>query len=276
LQFINKTSPIGIFDSGIGGLTVAKRIIAMLPNENIVYFGDTARVPYGTKSNETVVEYSYQDAQFLINKNVKLIIVACNTASSVAINKLKEKFSIPIIGTIEPGTHLAIKSTKNGRVGVIGTNATISNKAYSNKLQSLEKNLEIIEKPCPLFVPIAEEGWLDHEATKLIAKEYLQDLKDFGVDTVILGCTHYPLLTGVIQEVMGEGVTLIDSGMAAALEVEDYLTGRGVRNDSNQLGIHQFYVSDLPAKFKSVAERFLGTKVKHIEKIDVDFIIKCE
>ena len=273
MQFFNKTSPIGIFDSGIGGLTVAKRIIAMLPNENIVYFGDTARVPYDTKSNETVIEYSYQDAQFLINKNVKLIIVACNTASSIAINKLKEKFNIPIIGMIEPGTHLALESTKNGRIGVIGTNATISNKAYSSELNRVEKDLKIIEKPCPLFVPIAEEGWLDHEATKLIAKEYLQDLIDFGVDTVILGCTHYPLLSGVIQEVMGDSVKLIDSGMAASLEVEDYLNGRGVRNDSNQLGTHQFYVSDLPAKFKSVAERFLGTEVKHIEKIDIDTFI---
>jgi len=274
LQFFNKTSPIGIFDSGIGGLTVAKRIIAMLPNENIVYFGDSARVPYGSKSNETVIEYSLQDAQFLISKNVKLIIVACNTASSIAINKLKEKFTIPIIGMIEPGTQLALKSTKNGRIGVIGTDATINNKAYSSELNRIENNLEIIEKPCPLFVPIAEEGWLDHEATKLIAKEYLQDLIDFGVDTVILGCTHYPLLSGVIQEVMGEDVTLIDSGMAASLEVEDYLNGRGVRNDSNQLGTLEFYVSDLPAKFKAVAERFLGTEVKHIEKIDVDSLLK--
>jgi glutamate racemase len=273
LQFFNKTSPIGIFDSGIGGLTVAKRIIAMLPNENIVYFGDTARVPYGTKSNETVIEYSYQDAQFLITQNVKLIIVACNTASSIAINKLKEKFDVPIIGMIEPGTHLALESTRNGRIGVIGTDATISNKAYSSELNKAEKNLKIIEKSCPLFVPIAEEGWLDHEATKLIAKEYLQDLIDFGVDTVILGCTHYPLLSGVIQEVMGDDVKLIDSGMAASLEVEDYLTGRGVRNDSNQLGTQRFYVSDLPAKFKSVAERFLGTEVKHIEKIEIDSFI---
>ncbi len=246
----------------------------MLPNENIVYFGDTARVPYGSKSNETVIEYSYQDAQFLINKNVKLIIVACNTASSIAINELKEKFNVPIIGMIEPGTHLALQSTKIGRIGVIGTDATISNKAYSSELNRVKKNLQIIEKPCPLFVPIAEEGWLDHEATKLIAKEYLQDLIDFGVDTVILGCTHYPLLSGVIQEVMGDGVKLIDSGMAASLEVEDYLNGRGIRNDSNQLGTHQYYVSDLPDKFKSVAERFLGTEVKHIEKIDVDSLFK--
>jgi glutamate racemase len=273
LQFFNKTSPIGIFDSGIGGLTVAKRIISMLPNENIIYFGDTARVPYGTKSNDTVIEYSLQDAQFLINRNVKLIIVACNTASSVAISKLKEKFDIPIIGMIEPGAHLAINSTKNGKVGVIGTNSTISNKAYSNELKRLNENLEIIEKPCPLFVPVAEEGWLDHAATKLIAEEYLQDLVDFGVDTVILGCTHYPLLSEVIQNVMGNDVTLIDSGYAASLNVETYLNGRGVRNDSNQLGTHHFYVSDLPDKFRSVAERFLGTKVENIEKIDVDRLL---
>ena len=273
MQFFNKTSPIGIFDSGIGGLTVAKRIISMLPNENIIYFGDTARVPYGTKSNDTVIEYSLQDAQFLINKNVKLIIVACNTASSVAISKLKEKFDIPIIGMIEPGAHLAISSTKNGKVGVIGTNSTISNKAYSNEVKRLNKDLEIIEKPCPLFVPVAEEGWLDHAATKLIAQEYLQDLVDFGVDTVILGCTHYPLLSEVIQNVMGNDVTLIDSGYAASLNVENYLNGRGVRNDSNQLGTHYFYVSDLPDKFKSVAERFLGTEVENIEKIDVDSLL---
>ncbi len=273
MQFFNKTSPIGIFDSGIGGLTVAKRIISMLPNENIIYFGDTARVPYGTKSNDTVIEYSLQDAQFLINRNVKLIIVACNTASSVAISKLKEKFDIPIIGMIEPGAHLAINSTKNGKVGVIGTNSTISNKAYSNELKRLNENLEIIEKPCPLFVPVAEEGWLDHAATKLIAEEYLQDLVDFGVDTVILGCTHYPLLSEVIQNVMGNDVTLIDSGYAASLNVETYLNGRGVRNDSNQLGTHYFYVSDLPDKFRSVAERFLGTKVENIEKIDVDRLL---
>jgi glutamate racemase len=273
LQFFNKTSPIGIFDSGIGGLTVAKRIISMLPNENVIYFGDTARVPYGTKSNETVIEYSLQDAQFLINKNVKLIIVACNTASSIAIGKLKDMFDIPIIGMIEPGTHLALNSTKNGKIGVIGTNATITNEAYSTELKKQNKDLEIIEKPCPLFVPVAEEGWLDHEATKLIAKEYLQDLVDFRVDTVILGCTHYPLLSKVIQEVMGKDVTLIDSGYAASLEVEDYLEGRGVRNDSNQLGTHYFYVSDLPNKFKSVAERFLGTEVKNIEKIDVDSLL---
>ena len=270
LQFFNKTAPIGIFDSGIGGLTVAKRIISMLPNENIVYFGDTARVPYGSKSNSTVIEYAIQDAQFLINKNVKLIIVACNTASSVALDVLKEKFSIPIIGMIEPGATLALDKTKNGKVGVIGTNSTINNKAYSQQLKELDKEIKVFEKACPLFVPIAEEGWLDHEATNLIAKEYLQDFVDANIDTLILGCTHYPLLAETIQKIVGDSVTLIDSGYAASLQVENYLEGRGVRNDSVQIGTKQFYVSDLPDKFKSMAERFLGSEVMHIEKIDVE------
>ena len=273
MQFFNKTAPIGIFDSGIGGLTVVKRIISMLPNENIVYFGDTARVPYGSKSNSTVVEYATQDAQFLINKNVKLIIVACNTASSVALDTLQNKYDIPIIGMIEPGSKLALEKTKNGRIGVIGTNSTINNKAYSEQLNELDKGLKIIEKSCPLFVPIAEEGWLDHEATKLIAMEYLQDFIDADVDTLILGCTHYPLLAETIQKIMGESVSLIDSGFAASLQVENYLEGRGVRNDSVQLGTKQFYVSDLPNKFKSIAERFLGSEVNQIKKIDVESLI---
>ncbi len=274
MQFINKTAPIGIFDSGIGGLTVAKRIISMLPNENIVYFGDTARVPYGSKSNSTVIEYAIQDAQFLINKNVKLIIVACNTASSVALDSLKRKYNIPIIGMIEPGASLAVKKSKNKRVGVIGTNSTINNKAYSEQIKTLDAEISIIEKACPLFVPIAEEGWLNHEATRLIAIEYLQEFIDAEIDTLILGCTHYPLLAETIQNIMGEKVTLIDSGYAASLQVENYLEGRGVRNDSHQVGTNQFYVSDLPNKFKTIAERFLGSKVNHIEKIDVEILIK--
>lgn len=245
----------------------------MLPNENIVYFGDTARVPYGSKSNSTVIEYAIQDAQFLINKNVKLIIVACNTVSSVALDTLKEKYNIPIIGMIEPGAKLAVDKTKNKRVGVIGTNSTINNKAYSERLKELDSEISVIEKACPLFVPIAEEGWLHHEATKLIATEYLQEFIDADIDTLILGCTHYPLLSETIQNIMGGEVTLIDSGFAASLQVEDYLEGRGVRNDSNQIGTHQFYVSDLPDKFKSMAERFLGSSLKHIEKIDVESLL---
>jgi len=266
-------APIGIFDSGIGGLTVAKRIMSILANENIIYFGDTARVPYGSKSNATVIEYAIQDTHFLIKKNVKLIIVACNTVSSVALNRLREIFEIPIIGMIDPGAKLALENTKNGKIGVIGTNATINNKAYSEKLKQLNSKIQVFEKACPLFVPIAEEGWLNHPATKLIAKEYLQDFIDNGVDTLVLGCTHYPLLADTIQEIVGEKVTLIDSGFAASLQVENHLKGRGIRNDSVQLGQKEFYVSDLPDKFKSVAERFLGSELTHIEKIDVESLI---
>ncbi len=274
MQFFNTPSPIGIFDSGIGGLTVVKRVLSLLPNENIIYFGDTARVPYGSKSNATVIEYALQDAHFLNNKNVKLIIVACNTASAIALDSLKKEFSIPIIGMINPGAKLALKETKNGKIGVIGTSATITNKAYSKQLLELDPNVEVLEKACPLFVPVAEEGWLDHEATRIIAREYLQDMIDFGVDTLILGCTHYPLLSQIIEEIMGDDVTLIDSGYAASLEVEDYLNGRGDRNGSNQLGSQKFFVSDSPEKFKQLAERFLGSKVDHIEKIDVESLIK--
>lgn len=274
MQFFNKTAPIGIFDSGIGGLTVVKKILSMLPNEKIIYFGDTARVPYGSKSNSTVIEYANQDAKFLYKKNVKLIIVACNTASSVALDNLRKEFDIPIIGMIEPGAKYALSKTKNGKIGVIGTHSTINNQAYSKKLKLLNSGVEVFEKACPLFVPLAEEGWTDHKATELIAEEYLEELIKKKIDTLVLGCTHYPVLTEVIQKVMGAEVTLIDSGTAAALEVEDYLNGIGLRNDSNQIGKHQYYVSDLPAKFKIIAERFLGTTLEHIEKIDIDQIIK--
>ncbi len=269
---MNRSNPIGIFDSGIGGLTVVKRISANLPNENIIYFGDTARVPYGSKSNSTVIEYSIQDANFLIRKNVKLIVVACNTASSAALNALREHFEIPIIGMIEPGAKIALETTKNEKIGVIGTNATINNKAYSNELLKIDPKAKIVEKACPLFVPLAEEGWLDHKATYAAAEEYLAELKSEKVDTLILGCTHYPILSKVIQDVMGHDVKLIDSGTAASKIVEDYLNGRNLRNPSNNIGINEYYVSDLPIKFKEVAERFLGRKVSNVHKVDLEEI----
>lgn len=267
---MNYSNPIGIFDSGIGGLTVVKSIDNSLASENIIYFGDTARVPYGSKSNSTVIEYSLQDAKFLFNKNVKLIIVACNTASSVAIEKLRSEFEIPIIGMIEPGAKAAFSASKNKKIGVIGTDATISNKAYSTELLKLDNSLEIYEKACPLFVPLAEEGWIEHEATKLIAEEYLSELKSKNIDTLILGCTHYPILKDVIQEVVGNNVTLIDSGSAAAVDVQTYLSGRGIKNSSNTLGSHEYYVSDVPKKFKQIAERFLGREVENINKVDLE------
>lgn len=273
MNFFNKDNPIGIFDSGIGGLTVVKQIFSYLPNENIVYFGDTARVPYGSKSNETVIEYSLQDADFLINKNVKLIVVACNTASSVALKELQNKYDIPVIGIIEPGAQYAMEQTKNGNIGIIGTRATIGNQAYSKALKKLDDSVSVFEKACPLLVPLVEEGWTDHEATKLIAKDYLSELKSHEIDTLILGCTHYPILKNVIQQAVGDNVYLVDSGKAAASLVEQYLVERNLKNYSHSLGRSEIYVSDVLNKFQEVAEKFLGKPLEHIEKIDLEEII---
>lgn len=272
MNFMNNSNPIGIFDSGVGGLTVVKKIVSLLPNENIIYFGDTARVPYGTKSNDTVIEYAFQDANFLLNKNVKIIVVACNTASSIALKALQDKLSIPVIGMIEPGTKLALQKTKSGRIGIIGTNATINNKAYSTELLILDPKLKVYEKACPLFVPLAEEGLINHPATRLIAEEYLSELKVDDIDTLVLGCTHYPILAKVIQKVIGNKVELIDSGTAASFVVKDYLEGQGLLNKSNNIGLSEFYVSDLPKRFKEIAERFLGRSLEHVHKIDLDTI----
>lgn len=270
MNFMNRTNPIGFFDSGIGGLTVVKSVSSLLPNENIVYFGDTARVPYGSKSNETVVEYSLQAANFLLRKNIKLLVVACNTASSVALKELKRFLTIPVVGMIEPGAKMALQESKNGIVGVIGTRATINNKAYALELKKLNPKAKVFEQACPLFVPLAEEGWLDHKSTELIAKEYLSQLRGKKIDSLILGCTHYPILHNVIQKVVGKNVKLIDSGTPAARVVEEYLNARGLRNTSNQIGQKEFYVSDVPAKFREIAEKFLGKKITHLHKVELE------
>lgn len=274
MNFMTKNASIGVFDSGIGGLTVVKRIKELLPNENVIYFGDTARVPYGSKSNETVIEYALQDAEFLARKNVKLIIAACNTVSSIAIPALRRKFDIPIIGMIEPGAKFAIGNTKNEIIGVIGTYATVNNHAYAESLKSLSENVRVFEKACPLFVPLAEEGLVNHPAAKLIAEDYLLPIKSEGVDSLILGCTHYPLLSGIIREVIGGGVKLVDSGVAASKEVENYLNGRGIRNNSNNIGSIEFYVSDIRTKFKEVAGRFLGKEIEKIHRVEVDELFR--
>ena len=267
---MNNNKPIGVFDSGIGGLTVVKRFAANLPNENIIYFGDTARVPYGSKSNSTVIEYSIQNTDFLLNKNVKAVVVACNTASSVAIYALKEKFAVPVIGMIEPGAEMAIRETKNKKIGVIGTRSTIDNRAYSNEIKKIDPEAEVIEKACPLFVPLAEEGWTDHQATIEIAEEYLGELRNLDIDTLVLGCTHYPILSEVIQNVMGENVTLIDSGIASAEVVKKELKQINLENNSSEKGTSEFYVSDIPTTFKSVAELFLGRQISDVHKVDLD------
>ncbi len=262
--------PIGIFDSGIGGLTVIKRFLTYLPNENIVYFGDTARVPYGSKSNSTVIEYSLQDTKFLLSKNVKAIVVACNTASSVAIEELRNTFNIPIIGMIGPGSKSALKETRNKRVGVIGTYATIGNNAYAKRLKFLDPLVEVFEKACPLFVPLAEEGWTKANATYEIAEEYLKELRDKEIDTLVLGCTHYPILSEVIQKVIGTTVKLIDSGVASAEIVKKELMKKNLLSNSKLKGQSEFYVSDIPAKFKEIAELFLGKPVNKVNKVALE------
>jgi glutamate racemase len=267
---MNKTNPVGFFDSGIGGMTVVKSFMQLMPNENIVYFGDTARVPYGSKSNDTVIEYSIQAANFLLRKNIKLLVVACNTVSATALNELRKFLTIPVVGMIEPGAKYALNESKNKRIGVIGTRATINNKAYAHELRKLNPKVKVYEKACPLFVPLAEEGWTDHKATALIAKEYLEELKEYKLDSLILGCTHYPLLFDIIRKAVGKSVKLIDSGTPAARLVEDYLNGRGLRNQSVHHGQAEFYVSDVPAKFRDVAEKFLGRKIVHLNKVDLE------
>lgn len=271
---MEKEKPIGVFDSGIGGLTVVKKLLSSLPEESIVYFGDTARVPYGSKSNSTVIEYAFEDSKFLLSKNVKVIVVACNTVSSIAIDELKKNFDLPIIGMINPGAQLAVKKTRNGKIGVIGTRATISSKAYSNEIKKINPKIKVFEKACPLFVPLAEEGWVNHKAAFEIAEEYLKELRDFEIDTLILGCTHYPILAEVIQKIIGENVSLVDSGVASAEVVKEVLDRTDLHTNSFSNGRNDFYVSDIPIKFKEVAELFLGKEIKVIHKVDLEILTK--
>jgi glutamate racemase len=273
LNNTDKLKPIGVFDSGIGGLTVVKRLAYSLPNENIIYFGDTARVPYGSKSNSTVIEYSIQNTKFLLQKNIKALVVACNTASSIAIPDLKKMFDIPIIGMIEPGSKMALKKSQTKKIGVIGTRATVGNLAYSKEIKKLNSSANVFEKPCPLFVPLAEEGWINHKATYEIAEEYLKELREDGIDTLVLGCTHYPILAEVIQKVIGKNVSLIDSGVASSEIVEVELEKLGLLSDLKTTGIQEYYVSDIPAKFKEVAELFLGRAIDHVHKVDLEVLI---
>ncbi len=261
--------PIGVFDSGIGGLTVVRALLEHLPNENIVYFGDTARVPYGTKSAQVVREYTLDDTEFLLSKNVKMIVVACNTVSAVALDVVQKHAHMPVTGVIVPGAESARSSTKNKRVGIIGTVGTIDSNAYRNELQRLDSSIRTYSKACPLFVPLVEEGWLDLKATELIAGEYLFPLTVEKIDTLILGCTHYPLLKNVIQKVTKGTVTLIDSGEATAATVAAMLDTHDMRNTSTKSPNIQFFVSDAPEKFTSVGELFLGRKLGVVRRVTI-------
>ncbi|PIP68619.1 MAG: glutamate racemase [Candidatus Omnitrophica bacterium CG_4_9_14_0_2_um_filter_42_8] len=262
-----KTRPIGIFDSGVGGLTVVKQIFKRLPNEEIVYLGDTARVPYGTKSPETIKKYSVENADFLMRFKVKLIVVACNTASSTSLDALREKFSIPIVGVIKPGAEKAVQVTRNNRVGIIGTYTTVKSKAYEKELRHFSRDVEAVSKACPLFVPLVEEGWLKEGVTFDIVKKYLKPLMAKKIDTLILGCTHYPLLKPVISKVMGRHVKIVDSASSVADEVHNILMALG-KLSGQKKPKHKFFATDAVEHFVRVGEKFLGTKIKGARKAD--------
>ncbi len=262
-----QNKPIGVFDSGIGGLTVVKELIRQLPSEDIVYFGDTARVPYGIKSRETVIRFSIENILFLLKHDVKLICVACNTVSSVALPVIKNYFRVPIVGVITPGAREAVYASQNKRIGVIGTKGTIKSGAYENEIKQLDSSIRVTSAACPLFVPFAEEGLLKGDVVLKVANEYLKPLKRASVDTVILGCTHYPLLRSVIKEVMGNKVTLIDSAKQVAVEVKNMLADEGKLNKANRAA-RDFYVSDNPEWFNSLAQRFLGVPLRNVKKAD--------
>lgn len=268
------TAPIGVFDSGVGGLTVAREIMRQIPNERLVYFGDTARVPYGNKSKETITKYSKQIIRFLKTQNVKAIVVACNTASAYALDEIEKELDIPIIGVVKPGAKVAAEATRNGKVGVIATAGTIQSGIYTEYIQGMKPDIQVIGKACPLFVPLVEEGLLEDPVTDEIATRYLNELKDIDIDTLILGCTHYPLIRSTVGRIMGQQVTLVNPAYETAIELRSLLERENLLNPTTQrLGTnqYQFYVSDGADKFKVFANSILkygilSAQVIHIEE----------
>ncbi len=263
--------PIGVFDSGIGGLTVLKELACVLPNESFVYFGDTARLPYGARSKETIIKYAHQCINFLLSKDVKAIVVACNTASAAALPVMKESFKEPIIGVIEPGAAAAVEANKNNKIGILGTCATIKSGAYEDEIKKLCPGKRIVSNPCPLFVPIVEEGWAETEVAKIVAKEYLKPLIEEKVDTIVMGCTHYPLLKSVVADIMGSDVCLIDPAHNTAIEFKKVLYKKQIQNENKNISpYYKYYVSDDPERFVKVGSEFLEKDIDNIEKIDIE------
>lgn len=267
----NDTRPIGVFDSGIGGLSLLKHVVHMLPHERFIYLGDTARVPYGNRSVETVRLYSRQCAAFLEQHDVKMIIVACNTSSAVALDELRLHCSVPVLGVIEPAAAEAVRRTRNGHIGVIGTRATIASNAYATSIMRVAdaKKVFVHSQPCPLFVPLVEEGWIDTPATRLIAEEYLRPLVANGIDTLVLGCTHYPLLSPMLTSMLPD-VVLVDSGQCAAREAAEQLD---MPTNATQTSQTYFYLTDNTPQFQLVARQFLGTTVNEPVRVSVDHLI---
>jgi glutamate racemase len=268
---IERDRPIGVFDSGFGGLTVARALARRLPREAILYFGDTARVPYGSKSPEVVRRFSREAAQLLLSRDVKLLVIACNTATAHAEAALREELDIPVVGVIEPGASAAVTATRTGRIGVLGTTGTIASGAYDLAVRRrLGEAGRVYAQPCPLFVPLVEEGWTDHAVTRAVAAEYLQPLKQVDVDVVILGCTHYPLLRPVLELEMGPGVRLVDSGEETAETVARILAERDLGTTAAGRPAHAFFVSDAPLRFREFGRRFTDGLVDDVSHVDID------
>ncbi len=261
--------PIGMFDSGVGGLTVMRALMAQLPNESTLYFGDTARVPYGSKSKDVIARFSIEISQFLLHEHVKMIVVACNTASAFALSTLQARFKIPIIGVIAPGAQAALKATKTRRVGVIGTEGTIESKAYTAAIHKLDQQIHVFGQACPLIVPLVEEGWLEKPVARDIVKEYLAPLLAQDIDTLVLGCTHYPLLKGLLGSVAGPKIQLIDSAQETALAVARTLKEKTLEVPAGKPVTRTFFVSDAPQKFEKIGQRFLGQPIPGVKRVDI-------
>ncbi len=275
---MDRNLPIGIFDSGVGGLTVYKALHERLPNERFVYLGDTARVPYGTKSLATVERYAVENSRFLAAHGIKLLVVACNTASALALPAIRAAIEVPVIGVIEPGSRAAVEAAQAANIGVIATEATIQSGAYARAITSMRPNGQVIEKACPLFVPLAEEGWANSDVARNVARDYLSEFTKTSLGALVLGCTHYPILRDVISETVGSGVTLIDSGAATARDVESLLESSALTHE-DALTLYQerqlcddldhFYVTDAAERFAKVAERFLGSAPSILEAVEI-------
>ncbi len=262
---------IGVFDSGLGGLTCVSELLQVLEDESIVYFGDTGRVPYGSRSEQTIIKYVRGDIKFLMSHDIKLIVAACGTASTVALPALSGECSVPVIGVVEPTVEAAVAATKNGRIGIIGTAGTIGNGKYEKLIKEKDNSIQTFSKACPLFVPLVENGLNDHEITRLTCRMYLADIKESGVDTLILGCTHYPMLKGVVAEFMGDGVTLIDPGKETAHYVRSFLEKENLLADGREKQDNRYFVSDTVDGFEKMASLFMNHDISgQVEKIDID------
>lgn len=265
-------APIGVFDSGVGGLTVFRAIERRLPNESLIYLGDTARIPYGVRSEATIQRYALECATFVQSRGVKAIVIACNTASALAANYLRSRCSVPVIGVIRPGSRSAVEQTRNGHIGVIATESTVSSGAYERAMLAIRSGLEITSRACPLFVPLAEEGWLNHPVTFQVAEEYLAELRSSRVDTLVLGCTHYPILRPVIERTLGDQIRYVDSGEAVAEALAAMLEQEGLARESAEPPNEEFYVTDSAARFRRVAESFLGRPLESVETVELGII----